>query len=257
MLQDIDTSVQSPVEFLDVFWLLLESQGEKDWELFAFGAWCLWNNRNTVRHRGASKQGKTITEDARRYREEVRTALPSRGQVPRPMSKHKHWSPPPQDWYKVNVDAAVFKEQGTCGIGVVIRNYKGQIMGAMSKKVEFPLRALEAEAKAAEAGIFLAWDLGLKNIIVEGDAQLVIQALNGVAAPAIPIIKIDEGSRRCLQMFCSWKAVHTNRRNNTAAHLLAREAKNVKESVIWVEDSPPCIENQIMNDVIALDVCPH
>ena len=133
-------------------------------------AWCLWNNRNSVRHGGVSKQGKTIKADARRYWEEVRTALPPKGQVPRPLTKHKHWSPPPQDWYKVNVDAAVFREQGTCGIGVVIRNHKGQIMGAMCKQVLFPLRVLEAEAKAAEAGILLAWDLGLKNIVVEGDA---------------------------------------------------------------------------------------
>ena len=115
--------------------------------------------------------------------------------MPRPLPKHKHWSPPPQDWYKVNVDAAVFREQGTCGIEVVIRNHKGQIIGAMCKQVFFPLRALEAEAKAAEAGILLGWDLGLKNIVVEGDAQLVTQALKGVDAPAIPILKIVEGSR--------------------------------------------------------------
>ena len=157
----------------------------------------------------------------------------------------------------MNVDAAVFREQGTCGIGVVIRNNKGQIMGAMSKKVLFPLQALEVEAKAAEAGILLTWDLGLKNIVVEGDTQLVIQALKGVDAPATPILKIVEGTRNYLQMFCSWKAVHTNRRNNTAAHLLARESKNVNDCVIWVEDSPPYIENQILNDVIALDVCPY
>ena len=120
----------------------------------------------------------------------------------------------------------------------------------------FSIGALEAEAKATEAGILLAWDLGLKNIVVEGDAQLVTQALKGIVAPAIPIQKIVEGSRIFLQRFCSWKVVHTNRRNNLATHLLAREAKHVKECVIWVEDSPPYIKNQIMNDVIALDVCP-
>ena len=96
------------------------------------------------------------------------------------------------------MEAAIFKEQGTCGIGVVIKKNKGQIMGAMSKKVEFPLQALEAKAKAAEASILLTWDLGLKDIIVEGDAQMVIQALNGVVAPAIPILKIIEGSKRYL-----------------------------------------------------------
>ena len=50
-------------------------------------------------------------------------------------------------------------------------------------------------------------------------------------------------SRIFLQNFSSWKAVHTNRINNSAAHVLAREAKNVDNCLVWVEDSPPCIEN--------------
>ena len=40
--------------------------------------------------------------------------------------------------YKVNVDAAVFKKQRCCGIGTVIRNDKGQMMGALCKKIVFP-----------------------------------------------------------------------------------------------------------------------
>ena len=50
---NIDNSVPSPVEFLDVFWQLLESQGDRDWEFFAIVAWCLWNNRNSVQHWGS------------------------------------------------------------------------------------------------------------------------------------------------------------------------------------------------------------
>ena len=72
-----------------------------------------------------------------------------------PAPKTKHWVPPPQGMYKVNIDTTVFKEQGCCGIGVVIRNDQGQLMGAMCKRVDFPLGALEAEAKVTKVGILL------------------------------------------------------------------------------------------------------
>ena len=171
--------------------------------------------------------------------------------------KIKHWTSPPHGKYKINIEATMFKDLGYCGIGVVIRNDKGQMMGAMCKRVDFPLGAVEAEAKATEAGLLLAWDLGLKDIVVEGDSQLVIQALSGSIPPALPILKIVEGMKRLLVHFSYWKAVHTRRNANVAAHLLARNAKNVTDCVIWVEDTPPLIESQILHDIISLDLSPY
>ena len=80
------------------------------------------------------------------------------------------WTPPSDGWYKVNVDEVVFNELGSCGIGIVIRNNRGEIMGAMSKRMDILLGALEVEAKAFEKGLLLASDLGLKHIVLEGDA---------------------------------------------------------------------------------------
>lgn len=47
-------------------------------------------------------------------------------------------------------------------------------MGALSKRINFPLGALEAEAKAAECGLICAWELGLREVIIKGDSQVVI-----------------------------------------------------------------------------------
>ena len=81
------------------------------------------------------------------------------------------WTPPSEGWYKVNVDEAEFKESSSCGIGIIIRNERDEIMGAMSKRMELPLGALEIEAKAFKEGILLARDLRLKHIVLEGDVQ--------------------------------------------------------------------------------------
>lgn len=66
------------------------------------------------------------------------------------------WRPPSLRWYKVNIDGAILKELGHCGIGVVVQNDKGQIMGALSKLLPYPLGALEIEAKAIEIGTIFA-----------------------------------------------------------------------------------------------------
>ena len=87
----------------------------------------------------------------------------------------------------------MFKESGSCGIGIVIGNERGLIIGAMSKKINIPLGALEVEAKTFEEGILLARDLGLKDIILEGDVKVVTDALAGCNSPLSLIQMIIEG----------------------------------------------------------------
>lgn len=164
------------------------------------------------------------------------------------------WTPPKQGWFKANVDGAVSMEKGCCGIGVVIRNAEGQLMGAMSKRLELPLKALEAEAMAVQEGVQLAWDLGLKEVVVESDSSTVIFALSSANPPPWSIQKVIEGSKQSLNRFNSWIATHICRSGNVAAHLMAKNAITVADCIVWVEDIPPIIAMQVSKDVSTLNV---
>ena len=165
----------------------------------------------------------------------------------------ERWIPLSEGWYKVNVNGTVFKESGSCGIGIVIRNERGEIMGAMSKRMDLPLGALEVEAKAFEEGMLLARDLEMKHIVLEGDVQGVTDALMGCSSPPTSIQMIIEGIQRQKSNIQVWKARYVRRTRNMAAHLMARNAKFVNDSVIWVEDIPLIIEYQVTKDVFVLD----
>ena len=149
-------------------------------------------------------------------------------------------------FYKINVDGAVFKKLGCCGVGAVIRNKYGQLMGAMRKKCDFPLKALEMEAKAIEEGIIFARELSLKKVIMESDAQVVVKSLSKKSMAPSSIIMVIEGAKMSLRGFDSWVVKHICRNKNSAAHIMAQNARFVSDVNVWVEDTPPVIEQQIL-----------
>ena len=159
--------------------------------LFAVTAWNIWNNRNKFKHEGTSKEPNRIAREVRKYGLEIKGS-----QLPRPHNKalvRNQWKPPREGRYKVNVDGANFANLGCCGVGVVIRNEEGLIMGAMSKKIPCPLGATEVEAKALEEGIQLAWDLGLRDLDFKSDAQVVVGAVAGHDLGLCSSQKVVEG----------------------------------------------------------------
>ena len=105
-------------------------------------------------------------------------------------------------------------------------------MGAISKKLDLPLGALEMEAKAFEEGILLAGDFSLGKIFLEGDAKLVTDALAGCCSPPSSIQMIIGGIQRWSFNVQAWQVSHVCRTGNCAAHLMARNAKLVTDSVV-------------------------
>ena len=218
-------------------------------------AWFLCNNSNAVRHGETNRTALQIFEASKLYLAEFHShCIPSN--TPQPHTSTL-WRPPPPGWYKTNVDGAIFTERGQCEIGVVwFRNDKGQIMGAFRKTLPYSLGALVVEAKAIEIGICFSWELGLREIILEGDSQIVMNAIANHDPGPIQIQQLVTGIKSWVPKFNAWKTSFTHREGNKAAHLMAKHAKQISECTIWVEDTPPIIMSQVLNDVSDLGFSP-
>ena len=87
------------------------------------------------------------------------------------------WQAPQAVFVKVNFDGAVFGELNKSGVGVVIRDNNGTILGSCSEKLSQAYKAEETEALAARKALMFAHELGFQRVILEGDALGLIQAL--------------------------------------------------------------------------------
>ncbi|XP_075652050.1 uncharacterized protein LOC142622465 [Castanea sativa] len=87
------------------------------------------------------------------------------------------WKPPDVHHFKKNFDGTVFAETGEAGIGVVIRNNLGHIKAAVSEKICAPSSVAVLEMLAARRAAASTREIGVENCILEGDSQIVINAL--------------------------------------------------------------------------------
>ena len=109
------------------------------------------------------------------------TVSPSK---PSPMLELRSlWTPPRSPMFKVNVDGAVFSSQAAMGIGVIIRDEEGRVVAALSKKIMAPLGAVEAKAKAFEAGLLFAKDIGIQEFVLERDSTIIYKELCEISSP--------------------------------------------------------------------------
>ena len=105
------------------------------------------------------------------------------GNSKQPPAEPVKWKPPSLNRYKINMDGAVFKEQRMASVGILIRDAEGQLIGACSRKLEVPLGAIEAEAKAVELGLMFARDLSIQDFTFESDSLTLINAVQDLSPP--------------------------------------------------------------------------
>ena len=131
------------------------------------------------------------------------------------------WKPPARDRYKVNVDVAVFKHRKKVRIGVLIRDETRVVIVALSKIVNAPLGATEIEAKAMKARVLFARDVGIREVVFEGDLLIICKALQGEGVAPSSIQNVLDGTLELTTGFRNFSFSHVKRQGNVPTHLLA------------------------------------
>ena len=88
---------------------------------------------------------------------------------------------------KINFDGAVFSKENKSGIGVVVRNENGLVLGSCTKRLSQAYSAMEIETMVATTALVFASELGVRQAILEGDSMAVIKALKEFKYPLSPL----------------------------------------------------------------------
>ena len=135
------------------------------------------------------------------------------------------------------------------GVGILIRDAEGQLIGACSGKLEVPFGAIEAEAKAVELGLMFARDLSIQDFTFESDSLTLINAVQDLSPPPSSVAALVFSSVALSHSFRCVDFSHVGHNGNRLAHLLAKHALGIADLFVWVEEIPCFLEQALNQDV--------
>nr|XP_023927404.1 uncharacterized protein LOC112038782 [Quercus suber] len=206
----------------------------------------LWNFRNHVEFGDFKQLVSWIVAEGKHLELFVFMAWIAETEVQVEHRSHRlqiKWRPPPVNVAKINFDGTVFSKENKSGIGVVVRNEHGLVLGSCSKRLLQAYSATQIEAMAAATALAFASELGVRRAVLEGDSLAVIKALRECDYPFTPSGLLLEDISLCSHRFDTLLYSHTKREGNSVAHNLVRYAISIPDFLVWMEDVPPYIQH--------------
>jgi ribonuclease HI len=134
-------------------------------------------------------------------------------------------------------------------LGILVRDDGGRVKATCTVTKKMVASAPEVEALAALHAVILANERKYTGLIFEGDALIVVNALNSPNYCESTYGHYIEGTKQELCCLGVSKFVHVKREANMAAHTLARVACNqATGSILW-HCTPSCIDGIIGKEI--------
>ena len=124
---------------------------------------------------------------------------------------------------------------GPVGLGVVIRDSKGIVIGALAEQIPLPNSVAFVEALACRRAVLFAKEMSICEATYEGDAETVTNALKDEGSNHPKFGHVINDSLVLASDFCFCSFSHVKRFGNSVAHFLARKSKFGNELQVWIE----------------------
>ncbi|KAL8089642.1 hypothetical protein AgCh_039213 [Apium graveolens] len=149
----------------------------------------------------------------------------------------RRWQAPMQTLVKINVDASIFGDAETIGVGGVVRDEKGKFLRAMCNQLSGSRTPREAEALSLKEVLTWEKNSGYVRCIIDTDSKLLVDAYNGTTG-RFYFHSIVNDYVELVKHFENVLVPFVHRSANEVAHLLARVSHSMSGLREWEEVVP-------------------
>ena len=111
-------------------------------------------------------------------------------------------------------------------------------MASLSQKISLPQTVVELETLAATRAIEFSIELGFSKVILEGDSETVIKALQDNSPSLAPFGLLIRDAQEAANFFTCISYAHVGRNDNFVAHNLTKYARHITGFFVWMEVVP-------------------
>lgn len=159
--------------------------------------------------------------------------------------------PPPENFYKINVDASFHANDGQGGWGFVIRNHERIVQQARAGSLRRISSPLHAETLSALQSVERAIQLGMNRVSLEMDAAILGDALRSTDWDRSPYGCLFRQIRDLMFYEFSTCVISVcNRTCNQLAHCLASYGPCMEgvEACMYTDHAPDCVSHLVSGE---------
>lgn len=215
--------------------------------------WSIWKARNMVVWHGTylhiDEVVRTATITLDQWRDaQAKNFVPS-SVIMQSLDGKEHWMKPERNTIKVNVDAAIFKEENSYGFGYVARDHTGRVLGARAASYPGVISAELAEAIGCKEALSWIKSKQWGKTYLETDCSKVVQAIHSSVNIASPLGLIVSDCKQLMLQIADAEICFVKRSANKVAHCLARQSYFHSDRTFTESNIPIAVLDLCMNDL--------